>query len=520
MRILGLSLALLVTSLLSNGQSIIPLPQSLSVQNGIFSLNKKTTIVVSTEFKDEAKDLLHTISDRTGFFLQVEKQKQSGNAIHIIKDSSGIADGGYVLNVTPSEIIIRANDSAGAYYGTMSLLQLIPFQEKKNTGLASYSIPSVSVKDYPRFKWRGLMLDCSRTFVPPSYIKRTIDRMAFYKLNVLHLHLIDDQGWRLEMKSRPLLTEKSATFPEKYHEPAEFQGFYTQKDIAELLSYAAAKHVEIIPEIEGPGHNQAALYAYPNLSCTNDIKPLFPLFHGDIITAEVFCVGNPDVYDFFDDVITETASLFSSPYLHLGGDEVPRNHWEKCKKCQQLIKDGVVKDTEALQGYFMNRIAKSVGKAGKRPLAWDEILEDKNGFISSDWVVMSWRDFTGKNPALEAIKRGHDVVLTPTSHLYFDYPYETIDTKRVFNYSPFEDIKYKADQKHVLGIQANFWSHIDRSQSRIDYQLYPRVLALAERAWSDAENVDYEYFKQRKDKHLDWLNYMEVIYNKISDRER
>ncbi|SDG59613.1 hexosaminidase [Dyadobacter soli] len=512
------SLILLTVVQLAQAQSIIPLPQSLSKQTGTFLFDKTTTIVVGTEFRNEVNDFISTVAKRSGFRLSIEKGPKSHHVIELVRDTSGLAEGYYSLNVTPSKISVRAHDPAGAYYAMMTLLQLIQFQENATNVPLSYPIQAVSITDYPRFKWRGLMLDCSRTFIPPDYIKRTLDRMAFYKLNVLHLHLIDDQGWRLEMKSRPLLTQKSSTFPEKYHEPSEFQGFYTQKDIAGLLAYAASKHIEIIPEIEGPGHNQAALYAYPNLSCTNNIKPLFPLFHGDIITAEVFCVGNPDVYPFFDDVITETASLFPTKYLHLGGDEVPRTHWAKCPKCQQLVKTGVVKDTEALQGYFMKKIAESVRKAGKRPLAWDEILEDKNGYISSDWVVMSWRDFTGKNPAIEAIRRGHDIVLSPTSHLYFDYPYETTDTKRVFNYSPFADIPDKADQQHVLGIQANFWSHIDRTQSRIDYQLYPRTLALAERAWSSAENTDFENFKARKAQHLPWLDYMQVIYNKISDR--
>lgn len=518
MRNICLLISLFVFVHFSQAQSVIPLPQSIKRQTGAFTLDKKTVIVVGNEFRKEVTDFMHTVARRTGYHLSVEKESKSRQIIEIIKAPSDTVDSYYTLDVTQSKITVRAHDAAGVYYAMTTLLQLVPFQERTSDLPASYAIPAVSITDYPRFKWRGLMLDCSRTFIPSAYIKRTLDRMAFYKMNVLHLHLIDDQGWRLEMKSRPLLTQKSATFPEKYHEPAEFQGFYTQTDIAELLTYAASKHIEIIPEIEGPGHNQAALYAYPNLSCTNDIKPLFPLFHGDIITAEVFCVGNPDVYPFFDDVITETASLFRSPYLHLGGDEVPRNHWKSCPKCQQLVKMGVVKDTEALQGCFMKKIAESVRKAGKRPLAWDEILEDKNNYITSDWVVMSWRDFTGKNPAIEAIKRGHDVVLTPTSHLYFDYPYETIDTKRVFSYSPFADIPDKADQQRVLGIQANFWSHIDRTQSRIDYQLYPRTLALAERAWSAAENTDFEAFKVRKSAHLSWLNYMEVIYNKISDR--
>jgi hexosaminidase len=506
-----------ITHLLQ-AQSIIPLPQSISRNTGTFNLNKETKMYMVPEFANEVADFNRIMAERCGYTLPVTKQKTADHTIEILKDPSILKENGYTIRVTPSRITINAKDAASAYYATVSLLQLIQFPETKPTTTTSYDIPAVTIEDYPRFKWRGLMLDCSRTFIPIPYLKRTLDRMAFYKMNVLHLHLVDDQGWRLELKSRPLLTKKSSTFPEKYHEPAEFQGFYTQKEIAELIQYAANKHIDIIPEIEGPGHDQAALYAYPYLSCTNDIKPLFPLFHGDIITAEVFCVGNPGVYSFFDDVITETAKIFTSPYIHLGGDEVPLNHWKNCPKCQQLVKDGVVKNTESLQGYFMNKVGQFVKNSSKRPVAWDEILEDKNNYISPDWIVMSWRDFTGKNPALEAIKRGHDVVLTPTSQMYFDFPYATTDTKRVFNYDPFSDIKDSLSQQKILGIQANFWSHIDRTQSRIDYQLYPRVLALAERAWSAADDTDYESFKLRKEQQIPWLNFMEVIYNKISDK--
>ena len=502
--ICGLSICIRAES-----QHIIPLPQKMSFGTDSFNINKATVINVPNDLLNEAETFQRQLERLTGYHLLITERSQKSNVIILVKQSLRTGDGSYNINITKTTITITAADKKGMFYGCVSLLQLMPVPEAR-TGVpkTTVSIPSASISDFPRFRWRGLMLDLSRTFMSPDYIKRTITRMAFYKLNVLHLHLTDDQGWRLPVKSYPLLNERASTFDSSFHEPKEFQGFYTPADIKDILSYASSMHVEIIPEIESPGHSHAPLFAYPELSCNGNISPIFPFFSGQSVTDDVFCVGNPGSLKFFQAVITETAALFPSAYIHLGGDEVSRTEWEKCKKCQALVQSAKLENTSALQGYFMQQLHDHVVKEGKRPIAWDEILHD-NKFLTKDWVIMSW---TGSKPGLEAAAKGYDVVMTPTSHMYFDYPYDLINTKKVFEFDPVAGANADTIRKHVLGIQANFWSHIDRTQSKTDYQLYPRLLGLSERAWSSADNKDYENFRRRKLYHKHWLDYMDVKY--------
>jgi len=491
---------------LIHAQAIIPLPQKIEAGEGSFVLNRHTVICDRGGFASESHVLQQEIASLTGLVLPITHSMPQGDeAICLDKDASIEGLESYRLRINKKSIIVNASHPAGAFYGCMSLLQLM----RVDTLTSSVAIPAFSIEDSPRFVWRGLMLDVSRTFMPPDYIRKTIRRMAFYKLNKLHLHLTDDQGWRIPIQSYPLLAKKAAYFDTSYHEPAEFQGHYTRKDIQELVRYAAERHVELVPEIESPGHSHAALNAYPSLSCTGHITPVFPFFSGPSVTEDVFCVGNPSSLEFFKSVIKETASLFPSGYLHLGGDEVPRTNWEKCLKCQALVLRLKLDNTGALQGYFMQELHDQAVKAGKRPVAWDEILID-NKFLSKDWVIMSWR---GSKPGLDAAEKGYDVVMTPYSHLYFDYPYNKIDTKMVFSFDPFEGGIADSMRRHILGIQANFWSHIDRTQSKIDYQIYPRLLALAERAWSSADDLDFDSFRNRQRMHRFWLDYLKVRYN-------
>lgn len=498
------------------GQSVIPLPQSVEHGQGFLTIDRNTALFAEKPFLSEADEFVALFERRAGFAIRASGEPDAPTSIRIIQSASDLPEGGYALDVSPDGVTIQAADAAGALYGTMTLLQLIPFNHSDAVSKA-YQLQSVSISDHPRFKWRGLMLDCSRTFVSIPYLKRTIDRLAFYKMNVLHLHFTDDQGWRMDMKSRPLLKEKSTRFAERFHEPEEFQGYYSQEEMADLIAYAEKKHVQLIPEIESPGHSYAALYAYPELSCTQDIKHVFPFWQGERVTKDVFCVGNPGTYAFFKDVIAETASIFPSPYLHLGGDEVHRDRWKECEKCQHLIQSGQVKDTESLQGHFMKTVADYARQSGKRPIAWDEIIRDTTGNISKDWVIMVWRDWSKPNPAIEALQRGHEVVISTTEALYFDYPYRTTSTEKIFDYDPFKTIPDEDHQQRVLGIQANFWSHIDRTPSGMDFQLFPRVLGLAERAWSSASNTDKENFVSRKDDHFSWLEHLQVNYNTLTD---
>lgn len=497
-----------IASTVAYSQEIIPKPQQAIAHAGIFTIGSATEIVADRSFADEATFLQKEIRRISGIKISVANQENSkAKQILIRKTALNKGPEAYHLSVNPSAIIIEANEPAGAFYGCISLLQLMPFTGNGSTH--NIDISAVDIMDAPRFKWRGLMLDVSRTFMSPAYVRKTIDRMAFYKMNILHLHLTDDQGWRSPVKSYPLLNKKASRFDSSYNEPDVFQGYYTEKDVKELVQYAAQRHVELVPEIESPGHSHDALFAYPSLLCKYEVSPIMPFRNFEPTINDVFCVSNPKSLQFFGAVINETAALFPSGYFHLGGDEVPRKYWDACPRCQALVKSLPLKNTSELQGHFMQQLHDSVVKAGKRPVAWDEILHDNN-FLTKDWIIMSWR---GSKPGWDAAAKGFDVVMTPTSHMYFDYEYEATNTKKIFGYDPLEGCPDTTNvSKHILGIQANFWSHIDRTESKVDYQLFPRVLALAERAWSSESNKDFEDFRQRRNYHRGWLEMMNVKY--------
>lgn len=494
-------------------QEIIPKPVRVDkTLKGAFLLDRNTKIIAPSAFLPEAEQLGDLLKKKMEVGVSIETGTPNGSfpqAIVFTREDMNENEA-YRLRVENHGVSIAASDKAGAFYGAMTLLQLM----EKDTATSNVNIEAVEIFDYPRFGWRGLMLDCSRTFISMDYLKKTIDRMSFYKLNVLHLHLTDDQGWRLEIKKRPLLTSEGASFAANYNEPASFEGHYSQDDIRELLEYAAQRHVEIVPEIEVPGHSAAAIHAYPNLSCSGLKVPIFPLTSGSPYpNNDVFCAGNPDTYTFFEDVLEEVAGLFPSPYVHLGGDEVGKHHWKSCEKCQGKMKDLGISDEEKLQKHMMAEVGKNVLDAGKKPIGWDEILD---GGAGKDWLVMAWQ---GHDIGIRAASQGYDVVMSPTSHLYFDYNYRTTPTKKVYSFQPIPDGLTEEEQKHFLGIQANFWSHIDRTESRIDAMIYPRALALAERAWSEDNVRDYENFTQRKVAHRQWLRFFDVKYNWNDDPE-
>jgi hexosaminidase len=388
---------------------------------------------------------------------------------------------GYHFEVTPTNVTITAADEANAFYARQTLRQMT----------VSNRIPCVRVEDHPRFKWRGLMLDCSRTFQSVAYLHQTIDRMAIYKLNVLHLHLTDDQGWRLEIKKYPKLTQKGAFFSAKYGEPQSHEGFYTQAQMRELVAYAADHFITIVPEIEMPGHSHEVVVCYPELSCagktTNDI---FPFYKGPTTTADVYCAGNEDTFHFLQDVLDEVTDIFPSKFIHVGGDEVPKAAWQACPKCQARLKAEGLKNEHELQSYFVRRIEKYLAGKGRRLIGWDEILE---GGLAPDATVMSWRGTSG---GLAAAKAGHDVVMSPTSHCYFDYSYDDISSASVFAFDPVAGLPPEA-AIHILGLQANFWSHIDREPELVDRQLFPRLLAIAERGWSADNRSDWPDYQRR-----------------------
>ena len=411
----------------------------------------------------------------------------------------------YRLRVTPERIAITASRGEGLFHGCQTLRQLLHrpgYTRNRPAGFGT--VPCVAIEDFARFAWRGLMLDCSRTFQSIDYIRKTIDRMAFYKMNVLHLHLTDDQGWRLEIEKYPELTRKGARFPDRWNEPASHQGYYTRKEMGELVRYAAARKVTIVPEIEMPGHCLAALSCFPDLSCTGGPFEIFPFFKGPGINKDIYCAGREETFRFLEDVLLEVFELFPSPYIHIGGDEAPKHRWSACARCQERIRTEGLADERGLQSYFIKRIERFVNGRGRRIIGWDEILE---GGLAPNAAVMSWR---GTEGGIAAARAGHDVVMSPTSHCYFDYTYGRIDTRRAYLFEPIPEQLGKESEKHILGLQANFWSHIDREPERVDHQLFPRLLSIAERGWSPRGMRDWDGFNRRVMAHRSLLDRMGV----------
>lgn len=496
-----------------DGLALIPQPAHSQPLPGRFVLSDKTTLQVAPAFTNEAALLRRQLQVATRFPLplRIGPAEESGNAISLLEVSSG--NGGpeaYSLAVTPDRVTLRAAQPAGMFRATQTLLEMLPPEvlNPGRVGSMKWELPGVRIEDAPRFEWRGLMLDCSRTFQSVGYLKQTLDRMALYKLNVLHLHLTDDQGWRLEIKKYPDLARKGGFFPARHHEPASHEGYYTQQQMRELVAYAAARHILIVPEIEMPGHSQALLSVMPQLSCTGGPFEFFPYSKGPGITKDVLCAGKEETFNFLRDVLDEVTAIFPSPFVHIGGDEVPRTRWQHCRLCQQRMKQEGLKTEAELQSWFNRRIERMLAAKGRRLVGWDEILE---GGVSPTTVVMGWR---GVTHAVAAAQSGHDVVMTPNSYCYFDYTYGAIDSARVFSYDPLAGLPPEAT-RHILGVQASFWSHIDREPELVDRQLFPRLLGLAERGWSPDNRGDWSDYRRRLNANLSRLERLGIHYEPL-----
>jgi hexosaminidase len=408
------------------------------------------------------------------------------------------------LEVLPNEIIIRAPGVEGLFYGMQTLRQLFPASIESPvpvTGDVEWKIPCLRIVDGPRFLWRGLMLDVSRTFMNKNLVKRYIDLLAFYKMNRLHWHLTDDQEWRIEIRKYPELTRVGSKFAEKYN---EMGGYYTQAEVQEIVAYAAERNVVVVPEIEMPGHSLAALAAYAGLSCTGEALSIHPFLKGPNIHEEVFCAGNEKVYEFLQDVLTEVITLFPAPFIHIGGDEVPKTRWMKCPKCQARIKAEGLKNENELQGYLVARVNRFLESQNRRLIGWDDILD---GTVTPDVAVMYW---TRKGGVAPIVRSGHDVILAPTDPCYFDYTYEVNSTARVYRFEPIPSELTTEQAKHILGAQANFWSHLVRGEDGTDRQVFPRLLALAEVLWSPASSRGWTGFASRLEEHKTRLDLMGV----------
>jgi len=496
--------------------SIIPQPVSVQQQPGNFILTGNTAIQYNPQQKDLKKvvDIFNLqIINITGFVLPVNTIKTTSIQLSIEKLAT-IGDEGYNMNITSKGITIKANTRAGIINGIQSLLQTLPAIRTNVT----LEIPCMRITDYPRFKYRGMHLDVSRHFFGPELIKEYIDLIASYKMNVFHWHLVDDQGWRIEIKKYPKLTSIGAwrvdqndkiwaSRPQaKPGEKPIYGGYYTQEQIKEIIAYAAQRNVTIVPEIELPGHVASAIASYPQLSCTQQLQ--LPLTGGNYTgMSSNYCAGNDSVFSFLENVLTEVINLFPSQYIHIGGDEVDKTPWKKCTKCQARIKNEGLKNEEELQSYFIKRIEKFVTTKKRKIIGWDEILE---GGLAPTATVMSWR---GEAGGIEAAKMKHDVIMTPGKPVYFDH-YQAgpegepitiggMNTlKNVYDYEPVPAELNAEEAKYVLGAQANLWTEYITTAEHVEYMILPRMPALAEVVWSPRENRNWQSFNERLQNHF------------------
>lgn len=523
--------------------SLIPVPVKLIRNPGAYGFSNNINIVVNSklpEVRNIANQLNVKLTKSTGYKVVIT-DKPSGlrNAIHILINSrkdTVLNSEGYDLHVSVKGVYIRANQPAGLFNGVQSLLQLLPKEVESNKVVknVSWKVPFVSITDYPRFKWRGIMFDVSRHFFTKAQVKQFIDNMVKYKFNLLHLHLTDDQGWRLQIKGLPKLTEIGAWRPERTgrwfeftkpaaDEPANYGGFYTREDMQEIIKYASDRFVTILPEIDIPGHSMAAVASYPELSGTPGTyqvnagdKFMFwkgKEFYG--ITDNTLSPANEKVYDFLDKVFTEVAQIFPFEYIHVGGDECYKGFWEKSEACQQLMKKEGLKNVEELQSYFIKRVEKIVQSKGKRLIGWDEILE---GGLAPEATVMSWRGMEG---GIEAAKMNHHVVMTPNDYAYVDLyqgdpvaeppTYSMLRLNKAYQFDP---LPAGVDPQFILGGQCNLWSERLYTMRHAEYMLWPRAFATAESVWSPASRKDWKSFESRVEKQFQRFDVAETNYSR------
>ncbi len=518
----------------AGGVHVIPAPVSIESGEGAFALTPATRIVAQGPEWVEASKLIDALAPATGFVLHgAVSLPQEGTAIELrLSDSAAdLGDEGYTLDVARNRVTMVARKPAGLFYGIQTLLQLMPPAVFSETAMddVAWQVPCVTITDSPRFPWRGLLLDPARHFIAKSAVLRFIDTMALHKFNSLQLHLTDDQGWRIEIKKYPKLTEVGAWRKETVagharHRPMRFDGkrhggFYTQDDIREIVQYAAARHIRVVPEIEMPGHAASAISAYPYLGVfpkkQEDLSPL--TYWG--VSPHIFSPRPPTVA-FLQAVLAEVLELFPNEHIHIGGDEAIKNQWKASEEVQAIIRDKGFKDEEELQSWFIEQMDTFLTEHGRRLVGWDEILQ---GGLAPGATVMSWR---GEQGGIAAANAGHDVVMAPTSHTYLDYYQGSPESEplgiggnlplaKVYSYDPIPAAIAPDKAKHVLGVQGQLWGEYIPTPEHLEYMAYPRAAALAEVAWSAREAKDYEHFLGRLRHHLNRLEAMSVNFRPL-----
>ena len=504
--------------------ALVPKPDALEMAEGLFELKNRCKISASEGLQNESSYLIKMLGARTGLgFAEASK-----GSIQLLIDPSIQAEEGYSMEVTPSSILIRGQQAQGVFYGIQSLLQLLGEYPLEDATV--FGVPAVRIKDQPNYAYRGMHLDVCRHFFSVEFVKRYLDVMAMHKLNTFHWHLTEDQGWRIEIKKYPGLTEvggyRNGTIvghhPGEANDNEKYGGFYTQDEIRDIIAYAKERHIEVIPEIEMPGHSSAAIAAYPWLSSFPEENTIIgnnmmskssrSIQDAGInkvvqetwgVFDDVYCAGQETTFLFLEDVLTEVMDLFPSALIHIGGDECPKGNWERSPACQERMKNEGLKDEHELQSYFIKRIEKFVNSKGKNIIGWDEILE---GGLAPNASVMSWR---GTQGGIAAAEEEHKVVMSPTSHCYFDY-YQSEDrdkeplaiggflpVEKVYAFDPMPAELDAEKAKYILGGQANLWTEYIATESHAEYMLLPRMTALSEALWTDTTNKDFEDFKVR-----------------------
>lgn len=505
-----LAAGLMIATAGVKAQSVIPIPLRMEQGSGTFLFTGDTKLY--TNLKGEEKKMLMDYLETLPIHFKNGKKQTKENVVSLMITKANpqlSSPESYRLEVTPHKITVQATSGAGLFYGVQTLLQMAqPAME------GAWSVQATTIQDSPRFEYRGLMLDVSRHFRSKEFVKKQIDALAYYKLNRLHLHLTDAAGWRIEIKKYPLLTELAAWRPEanwkrwwneggrkycRFDAPGASGGYYTQDDIRELVNYARERHITIIPEIEMPAHSEEVLTAYPELSCSGE-----PYKNAD------FCVGNEETFTFLEDVLTEVMELFPSQYIHVGGDEAGKAAWKTCPKCQKRMKDEQLDNVDELQSYLIHRVEVFLNAHGRKLLGWDEILQ---GGLAPNATVMSWR---GEQGGIAAVKSGHQAIMTPGSHCYIDSyqdaPYSQpeaiggyLPLEKVYSYNPIPASLTPDEAKLIYGVQANLWAEYIQTDEHCEFMIYPRILALAEVAWSAPERKSWTDFRPRALKAVGYL---------------
>tara|TARA_R110000868_G_scaffold383578_2_gene650595 strand:+ start:11423 stop:13060 length:1638 start_codon:yes stop_codon:yes gene_type:complete len=534
--VLSITILLLTGSALAfqTSSQIIPSPISYSSEGESFVITNHLTIVISSEELRENAEFLNNllfVTNWEGYPILKAGTSPDSSFIFLSLKKSDLFENeeAYTLSVSKKGIEISASSSAGIFYGIQSLRQLLPIPiEFTDPSLVPKSIiweiPASEIYDYPRFEYRGMHLDVARHFFPIEFVKKYIDLLAMYKFNRFHWHLTEDQGWRIEIKKYPKLTEigawRDSTLIGNYgtgkYDGIRYGGFYTQEEIKEIVAYASERHITIIPEIELPGHSSAALAAYPELGCFDkkvDVATTWGIFE------DIYC-PKEETFDFLEDVLDEVIELFPSTYIHIGGDEAPKKQWEESEIAQDVIKREGLKDEHELQSYFIGRIEKYLNSKGRQIIGWDEIME---GGLAPRATIMSW-SWRGKARAIEAAKTNHNVIMTPNASAYFDhYQSEPITDepiaigglttlKDVYEFEPIPVELNAEEAKYIIGAQANVWTEYIHTGAKVEYMAFPRAIALSEVLWSTSDSKNWEAFLERLQSQFRRLDLLGVNY--------